>query len=144
MTETVLRHLYGLPWFEDFSEAREITGVHWVDLCDAAEGFEVPTLRKYIKDKLEERLEYLLVKALPGAEVAMEHFVKLITDIYKAEIGERTAALEVIATLITRYHPKLCKHVTFADLMEELLGDCTSFYGSVVDYAVRGGIRSAK
>jgi hypothetical protein len=144
LTETVLRHLYGLSWFEDFNEAQEMAGTDWVDLCDAAEGFEVPSLRKYIKDKLEARLESLLVKGLPGPEVAMERFVTLITDIYKAEVGERTAVMEVIAKMITKYHPALCKHATFGDLMEESLGDCSRFFGSVADYAAREGLRCAK
>ena len=146
MTITVLRHIYGLPWFEDFSDSyvHDVTGRGWVSLCDAADEYEVPSLRKYIKDKLETHLETLLEKGLSGAETAMQQFVELVTEIYEAAEKEETAALEVIAKLICNHYPALRRQGSFAELMEESMGDCSEFLQAVVVCAARDGIQCAK
>jgi len=140
MTNIVLRHIYRLPWFDEYSGEQEVTGNDWVSLCQTAQGFEVPSLRKYIKEKLEAHLEDLIEKGLSGSEAAMQQCVELLTEIYETVAGRQTAAVEVIAKLICKHYSGLGRHATFTDMMDDSLGDCAGFFNSMVEYAARDGL----
>lgn len=136
VTTVVLRHLYGLSLGYTDEDTGDIVTCDWMSVCDAADGFEIPSLRKHAMDMLEAPLQGLLNKGISGDGSAIEEFVGEIVVIRDSADGEETSAMEVVVKLISRNFAELRKHEAFNDLTSE----DPELSRAVLDYAAREGL----
>lgn len=132
----VLRHLYELPVVQESSDGNVSATYPWKDLCDAAEGFGIPSLRGHAMDRLEAVLTGLLNKGFNEDEIGIRHFVKEALTIHQSAEEGHTAAVELMAKQCCKHFAELRKHEVFNEVVEE----CPEFFRTILDYAAREGL----
>lgn len=123
----MLQYLYGMNEFGDDSEQ------DWKELCDAADGFGIPSLREHATNKLEAYLQGLLESSESGREFDL--FIEEVRDLLQTT-DEKSAATEVMARLTYKHFSELRKHERFDDLTD----DYPWFSRAMLDYAAREGM----
>lgn len=122
----MLQYIYGMNEFGDDSEE------DWKELCDAADGFGIPSLREHATQKLEAYLQGLLESSGSGCEV--DDFIREVRDLLETT-NEKSAATEVMARLTYKHFSELRKHERFNSLTD----DYPWFLRAMLDYAAREG-----
>jgi hypothetical protein len=106
----------------------------WRSLCDVADKFGIPSLRKTAVPKMEVYLEGLLKAGLPGTM----DFVWEVRNIYELGSHKDSTAIEVAAKLTWRNFAELRKREDF----QELTDKHPEFLRAVLDHAARDGVSS--
>jgi hypothetical protein len=131
----VLRYLYGVPATTKDKEKDTITTMDFRTLCDVANEFGIPSLRKTAVPKMEVYSGGLLEKEVSGTKTGLGDFVFIVRHMYESDIRKDPMAFEMVAKLMWKNFAELRKYWDSNDLMDEH----PEFMRAVLDYAAREG-----